>query len=85
MSRFKTVWDLMGDWSWMDDHKFKLKNGRTIYTDVGYDCSRNGKNVMVGRLESTEHGIKQVKRYVHPDTEVVLIPVEKSNRGEQCG
>jgi hypothetical protein len=58
-----TAWAAIG---W-DDGPFRIKGGRTKYEAVMYNCANNGRLVKLARLD-TKHGIREVSRYVEPDT-----------------
>lgn len=67
------AWDMIG---W-DDGKFVLAGGRTKYDYVGYNAGKNGRMVKLAYLKMPEkqelgksltHGIRQISRFVEPDT-----------------
>lgn len=67
-----TAWDLIG----FDGTSgmVRVVGGRALYEAVDYQDSRGGKLVRLSRLDVTAGGLRQVDRYVDPDTplEVVL-------------
>lgn len=58
-----TAWAAIG---W-DDGPFRIKGGRTKYEAVMYNAHNNGRLVKLARLD-TKHGVREVSRYVEPDT-----------------
>lgn len=72
----RTAWAAIG---W-DDGPFRIKGGRAIYEAVSYNYNR--RLVKLARLD-TEHGIREVKRYVDPDTILEFLPIPRmKNIGE---
>lgn len=64
-----TAWQSIG---W-DDGLFKIKGGRQLYEAVFFNCDTSGEKVILSRLKVVEKdgefaGIKEVSRYVDPDT-----------------
>lgn len=65
------AWDLIGfDGT---DGMVRIVGGRALYEAVDYDDSKGGKLVRLGRVDVTERGLKQVVRYVDPDTELEVV------------
>lgn len=65
-----TVGQLAADWWWMDD--YLVSTGRATWSDANF--SRTG-SVMLSRLKVTDDShLKQVNRYLDPDTKVLLVP-----------
>lgn len=51
-----------------DDGKFRIKGGSACYEAVMYNASRNGNLVKLARLEVSNGRVREVSRYVLPDT-----------------
>lgn len=51
-----------------DDGKFCVKGGTARYEAVMYNASRNGNLVKLARLEVSNGRVREVSRYVLPDT-----------------
>lgn len=64
----RTAWEAIG---W-DDGPFRIKGGRTVYEAVMYNCENDGRLVKLARLD-TKDGIREIKRYVEPDTVLVFL------------
>lgn len=60
----RTAWDSIG---W-DDGPFRVKGGRAVYEAVMYNCANSGRLVKLARLEVVNGGVREVSRYVEPDT-----------------
>lgn len=71
-----TAWDLIGfDGS---EGLVRIKGGRTLYEAVDYNDARGGQTVKLARLVTVIHNgqprLRQINRYVDPDTELEVIP-----------
>lgn len=62
--REATAWESIG----FDDGNFRIKGGRAIYEAVMYNCVNDAANVKLARLDTTGNRLREVSRYVHPDT-----------------
>lgn len=68
----QTAWDLIGfggDWDGFPA-SVRIDGGRTLYEAVDYDDSRGGKLVRLSRLTND---MRQINRYVDPDTKLVIV------------
>lgn len=79
----KTAWDLIGFGGNLQDldedapyqtASVRIIGGRTLYEAVDFNDETRGGRVRLARLQVTEHGIRQINRYVDPDTPVEIIP-----------
>jgi len=73
-----TAWDCIGKYADLIDntHSIRIVGGRTIY-EMAYPV-KGYQRVLLCYLEDTDNGhLRQVNRYVSPDTPVELIPIEK--------
>lgn len=68
-----TAFDLIG---YDGDDAIRIVGGRALYDTVlvrdGYDDG----NVRLARID-TSNGIRQINRYVHPDTPVELVSADR--------
>jgi len=63
------AWDLIGH-----EGKFRLVGGHRIYEGVMYDLRTARSNrVRLAYLVADERGLRQINRYVDPDTPVEVI------------
>lgn len=62
--RIATAWESIG---W-DEGLFRIKGGHAVYEVVVYNCHNEGRLVKLAKLKPEESGIREVKRYVDPDT-----------------
>jgi hypothetical protein len=64
------AWDFIGydgpDW-------LRIVGGRALYEAAIYYDDTRGSCVKLSRLEANSDGIRQVNRYVHPDTPVEVV------------
>ena len=51
----------------------QIVGGRTLYEGVGYDTARGGENVRLSRLVADADGLREVVRYVPPDTPMEVV------------
>jgi hypothetical protein len=59
----------------------RVVGGRTLYDAVGHMTRPyEGGNVRLARLEISTRGIRQINRYVDPDTPVELIDKQEEER-----
>lgn len=65
----KTAWELIG---W-DDGLVRIVGGRATYEAVMYDCERDGRCVKLAKLKAEQGGIREIKRYVEPDTRLEIV------------
>lgn len=56
-----------------DAGPIRIKGGRTIYEAVMFCCGGRQKMVLLAYLVPTERGIKQINRYVQPDTMIEIM------------
>lgn len=75
MSSATTAWNLIG---W-DDGLLRIKGGRAVYEAVIFYEDTRGDCVKLARLEATSDGIRQVSRYIDPDTELEPVNEEAAN------
>lgn len=66
-----SAWDMIG----FDGQEgtVRVVGGRALYESVDYDDSRAGRMVRLSRLDVGALGLKQVTRYVEPDTDLELV------------
>lgn len=64
------AWDLIGfDGNWEGETaSVRVKGGRTLYEAVMFIDGGRATKPRLARLEATADGIRQVNRYVDPDT-----------------
>jgi hypothetical protein len=75
-----TAWELCGDSQWTCSHVAQVRGGRATYHNVV--ASMTQRTVILSRIDSGDDNthMKLIKRYVHPDTIMVLVPcVAKAN------
>jgi hypothetical protein len=65
----KTAWELVG---W-DNGLVKIVGGRTTYEAVMYNDPTGGRLVKLAKLVGEERGVREVKRYVEPETKLVIV------------
>lgn len=66
-----TAWDLIG----YDGPDFvRIKGGRALYEAVMYLDNTPGEQVKLARLDATADGLREISRYVDPDTELEIVP-----------
>lgn len=65
----QTAWELIG---W-DDGLVRIVGGRATYEAVMYDCERDGRCVKLAKLKAEHGGIREIKRYVAPDTRLEIV------------
>jgi hypothetical protein len=70
MKEFYTAWQLCGDWFWVNRYYAVIKDGRAKYEIA--TASLTEQSVKLERLER----LRQITRYVDPDTKMILIPIE---------
>jgi hypothetical protein len=51
----------------------KIVGGRTTYEAVIYNDPTGGRMVKLAKLVGMERGIREVKRYVEPDTKLMIV------------
>ncbi len=69
--QYKTVWDLAGDWGWTQFAKgFRLKGGSVVWEQA--ENNNGQKTVKISRIE-VYPCLKQVTKYIDPDTEIEFI------------
>jgi len=67
-----TAWNLAGDWSWIYQGKqCRIKGGRALYEEASATATCGG--VILKRLVEDRGKLRQVSRWVHPDTPMELI------------
>ncbi len=66
MTTIQTAWDLIGD-----EGSFRILGGRTVYEAVEYVSTE--ESVKLAYLAPTDDGIRQVSRYVHPETPIEVL------------
>jgi hypothetical protein len=68
VAEYVKAWDLIGD-----EGSFRIKGGRTVYEAVMYnEATARGDKVRLARVETCD-GIRQVNRWVDPDTLIEVI------------
>lgn len=67
MAEVKTAWELIGFYG-----QVKVKGGRTVYESVDYRDDTPGTKVRLARLGEN---LRQINRWVDPDTELEVIEV----------
>lgn len=70
----RTAWDLIG---W-DDGLIRIKGGTSVYEAVIFYDDTPGDNVKLARVVDDGRRLRQVNRYVDPDTE--LEPADEQAR-----
>lgn len=60
----KTAWEMIG---W-DNGLFRIVGGRATYEAVMYNCATGGRLVKLAKLVPVKGGIREVSRYVEPET-----------------
>jgi hypothetical protein len=72
-----TAWEMIGydgpDW-------IRVVGGRALYEAAIYYDDTPGECVKLARLDATPTGIRQVSRYVHPDTPVEIVKSTPNGR-----
>lgn len=69
VGEIKTAWELIG---W-DDGLIRIVGGRTTYEAVMYNAANDGRKVKLAKLKPEMRGIREVKRYVDPETKIEII------------
>jgi len=71
-----TAWDAIG---YDGDGYLRVVGGRTLYeTAIFYDHT-HGQMVKLVRLDTTDGRLRQINRYVSPDTPLEVVYPEKSS------
>ena len=69
---YKTAWDLAGDWSWIyAGVQCRVKRGATLYEEAA--ATSTGGGVVLKRLVEDAGRLRQVSRWVTPNTEIELV------------
>lgn len=71
-----TVHDLAASWEPWEEFgivAFRLEGGRAEYEHAQYCEGGHYERVRIGRLLPTKDGIRQIVRWVNPDTRVTII------------
>lgn len=75
MTDYRTAWDLCKDDEW-EGRVFRVKGGRVLW-DGAY-AAKGYNSVALLRMEvgeTSDDGIRTLRRYVHPDTPIVFVRV----------
>jgi hypothetical protein len=72
--REATAWDLIGF-----QGVVRVKGGRAVYEEVIFIDGTRQEKVRLARLDVDELGLKQVNRYVDPDTTLEVLEEEAMN------
>lgn len=70
-----TAWDLIG---FDGPGQVRLAGGWALYDTVWFNDDQPGGQVGLARLDVGPRGPRPVVRYVDPDTELVVVPVEEA-------
>jgi hypothetical protein len=75
-----TAWNLCGNHDWIyRGQKCRIKGGRVWYEDARNTKTDGG--VILARLEfMPDNSIRQIIRWVHPDTKVELSPITATEK-----
>lgn len=65
--KVRCAWDLIGQ-----EGAFRIRGGRSVY-EAAFYAPRDGNRVRLARLVATERGIRQINRWVDPDTEIEVL------------
>lgn len=68
MTAIKPAWDLIGH-----EGSFRLVGGRTVYEAVLFIDNGRSAKVRLARLVSEPDGLRQINRYVDPETPVEVL------------
>ena len=63
-----TAWELIGT-----DELVRIVGGRVTYEAVDYNAAGTAHNVRLARLVSDRNGLRQISRYVDPDTRLEIV------------
>lgn len=79
-----TAWSLVGfdgQFPYDDQHdgsnpkgRVKIVGGRALYDAVMFNSGGWAENVKLARLEADSRGLREVSRYVDPDTLLEFVP-----------
>ena len=70
-----TAWDCIGKYSELIDTSHLIKLKRSLYASANY---RGGNTIRLDHIAwDKDDKLKIIKRYVHPDTPVLLVPIIK--------
>lgn len=69
-----TASQLCGDWWWTEKYQCRVVGGRAVYQEA--TGARGYNSVLLTSIKDTGKGLRTVRRYVHPDTPMELVPIE---------
>lgn len=73
-----TAWELVGFPRDAEEDRalVRIVGGRTLYESVEFRDDGRSRRVRLARLDVTAAGLRQVNRYVDPDTRLEVVPVD---------